>query len=65
MRTFSCFTSEPHSDVPTLSFVLAQTLERARELARRELFDTPGGVTIEIVENGRVVDILRRDPRLA
>jgi hypothetical protein len=64
MRTFSCFTSDPHSDVPTLSFVLAQTLDRARELARRELFDIPGSVAVEIMENGKVLEVLFREPAL-
>jgi hypothetical protein len=61
MRIFSCFTREAHTEVPVLSFILAQSLDRARELARRELMDTPAGLEIEIVENGRILDILRAE----
>lgn len=58
MRTFSCFTREAGSDVPTLSLILAQSLDRARELARRELMGTPGGIATEIVENGKLIEVL-------
>jgi hypothetical protein len=61
MRTFSCFTREAHSEVPVLSLILAQTLDRARELARRELSDTPGSVDIEILENGCLLEVLHAE----
>ena len=64
MRIFSCFAREERSDVPALSFILANSLERARELARRELMDTPGGVDIEIMENGRLLEVVRHEPRV-
>ena len=61
MRTFSCFARDAQSDAPALTLILAQSLERARVLARRELMEIRSGVAIEIVENGRTLDVLFAD----
>lgn len=58
MRTFACFISEARRETRTQSFVLAQSDERACELARRELLRTPDGVSAEVVEGGRLVAVL-------
>lgn len=55
MRTFSCFTFEAEDSVPTLSFIFAANLIRARELARRELMDARRPVSVELCENGRLL----------
>lgn len=60
MRTFSCFTRDSRHLTPTLSFVFARDDARARELARRELLDTPGGLMVQLVENGRTIAVLHR-----
>jgi hypothetical protein len=60
MRTFSCFVSDLRDGVPTLSFILAASENRARELARRELLDIRDSVAVEIVENGRTIAVIRR-----
>jgi hypothetical protein len=65
MRTFSCFTRDSRSDVPTFSLILAQSLERARELAARELMDTPGSIATEIVEDGQLLEVVCRSPALS
>ena len=57
MRVFSCFVRNEGSVVPTLSFVFARDLSRARELARRQMAETPGAVSAEICENGAVIAI--------
>ena len=55
VRTFACFTTEKGSSTPTLSFILAESEQRARELARRELMDALHPVSIEICEGGKVL----------
>lgn len=55
MRTFSCFTTEPGSAVPTLSFVIASDADRARELARRELRDCRAPARMEMYEDDELV----------
>jgi hypothetical protein len=55
MRTFACFTTERGSCTPTLSFILAETEQRARELARRELMDARQPLSIELCEGGKVL----------
>jgi hypothetical protein len=57
MRTFSCFTVDGCSPTPTQSYILADSEQRACELARREL----GGrsASIEIRENGRLLWVER------
>lgn len=60
MRTFSCFTRDSRHVTPTLAFVFAADDARARELARRELLDTPDSVQVQLVENGRTIAVLHR-----
>jgi hypothetical protein len=55
MRTFSCFVTERGHDTPTLSLILAASLERARELARRELRGARAPLSIELCEGNRVL----------
>jgi hypothetical protein len=54
MRTFSCFTFDKIRSVPTLTFILTSSLERARVIARRELIEE-GGVRVEICEGQQVL----------
>ena len=61
MRTFSCFIGDARRGTRTQSFVLAQSDERACELARRELLRTPDGVCVEVVEGGRVIAVLQSE----
>ena len=55
MRTFSCFTSDSRSSVPTLAFIFAEDEVRVRLLARRELLDTKHAVSVEICEGGKLL----------
>jgi hypothetical protein len=55
MRTFSCFTSDSQSSVPTQSFIYAEDLERARLLVCRELLAAPNAISIEIYEAGALL----------
>jgi hypothetical protein len=55
VRTFSCFVTDERSSTPTLSFILAATEQRARELARRELLDALRPVSVEIREGGKLL----------
>jgi hypothetical protein len=55
MRTFSCFITDEGSSTPTLSFILADTEQRARELARRELMDVRRPVSVELCEGGNLL----------
>jgi hypothetical protein len=55
MRTFSCFIHEQQSSVPGLTFIIAATLERAQELARRELLKAKGATAVEICEGAQLL----------
>jgi hypothetical protein len=55
MRTFSCFIFEKQTSVPGLTFIFAATLERARELARRELSKAKDAIAVEICEGGQLL----------
>lgn len=55
MRTFSCFITERGSSTPTLSLILADSEQRARALAHRELRDARHPITIEMCEGGRLL----------
>lgn len=55
MRTFSCVMTERNSATPTLSFILADTEERARELVRRELSRRHDAVSVELCEGAKVL----------
>lgn len=55
MRTFTCFTSEEGSSVPTLSFIIAQDERRARLLIRREFLGNHRGVSVDVYENDKLL----------
>ncbi len=55
MRTFSCFIFDKQSSVPGLTFIIAASLERARELAHRELLKTSNAVALEICEGAQLL----------
>jgi hypothetical protein len=55
MRTFSCFITDEGSSTPTLSLILADNEDRARELARRELADTRRPVSVEVCEGDKLL----------
>lgn len=55
MRHFTCFVYDEVRSVPSLSIIIAADLERARELARRELLSTREGVSVEICEDGKLI----------
>lgn len=59
MRTFTCVISDAGRGTRAETLVLAQSDERACELARRELLRTPDGVCAEVVEDGRVIAVLQ------
>ena len=54
MRTFSCFTVIKQHSVAELTFILTSSLERAQELAQRELL-RDGGISVEICEGQTVL----------
>ena len=56
MRFFSCFTRDARHETPTLWFIFAADLERARELAKRELRETRDAVAVDIcAPDGRLL----------
>lgn len=57
MRTFSCFIRDPRSSIPTLTFVFARDVGRARALARRQMAETRGALSVEICENGALIAV--------
>lgn len=57
MRVYSCFVRRGGSPVPSLSFVFARDEQRALELARRELAETPDALAVEICEEGRLLAV--------
>jgi uncharacterized Rmd1/YagE family protein len=61
MRTFSCFSSDSRHAVPELAFIMARDESRAQEVARRTLIENPEILTVEVMENGRTIGVLRRD----
>jgi hypothetical protein len=62
MRTFSCFVTDEGSSTPALSFIFADTEQRARELARRELMDVRRPVSVELCEGGKLLWTLVAEP---
>lgn len=55
MRTFTCFVTEAASPTPTLSFILAESDDRALELARRQLKAAIEPSYIELWEGSKLV----------
>jgi len=56
MQFFSCFTKDARHETPTLWFIFAADLDRARELAKRELMEDKGAIAVDICEaDGRLL----------
>lgn len=55
MHTYSCFTFDESQTVPGLLFVVTESLQRAREVARRELHADDNLVAIEIFEGNKLL----------
>jgi hypothetical protein len=55
MRTFSCFIFEAQTSVPSLTFIVAASLEGAQELARRELLRARDALAVEICEGAQLL----------
>ena len=55
MRTFSCFSFDINCSVPTLFFVFAANMARARVLVRREMLATTGAKSVEIFEDNKLL----------
>jgi hypothetical protein len=64
MRTFSCFTSIKGRVIAELTFIITASLERAKELARRELL-RDGGNSVEICEGQTLLCTIFADERQA
>jgi hypothetical protein len=50
MRTFSCFAFDNGQAVAGSMLIITESLQRARELARRELLKSRDAISIEISE---------------
>lgn len=57
MRIFSCVKFDNRCSVPTPFFVFAANEARARLLARRELLETKGAMSVEIFEDNKLLAI--------
>lgn len=55
MRTFSCFTTHPRSDILVLSFIFADNEARARILVRQELLNDREALSVDICEDGKLL----------
>lgn len=55
MRTFTCSIQEAGTPKPTLSLIMAETPERAVELARKEMMEAPRPLCMEVRENGKLL----------
>lgn len=55
MRTFTCLLRDSRYSVPTLSFLITTDVERARELAHRELLASAYHQSFELHEGERVL----------
>ena len=60
MRTFACYITDDRFSVPMLSFIIAADELRARELALRELMESPHHQRLEMLENGQPIYIRAR-----
>ena len=61
MRTFTFFLTDQRYSVPTVAFVTARDVERAGELARERLDESPHHLAIELFENDELVGRIDRD----
>ena len=55
MRAYSCFIKDRRYATPVLSFIFARDAGRARELACRELMESPHAVSFELCEDGHLI----------
>jgi hypothetical protein len=55
MRTFSLFIEDRRYGAPTLQLIMAADVDRARELALRELCASGEHLAVEVQEDGRTV----------
>jgi hypothetical protein len=55
VRTFVCVATEQGASRPTLTYIFAEDVQRACELARRELRDARRPISIELSEGGKVI----------
>ena len=55
LRIFSCFITDEGSSTPTLSLVLTENEDRARELAQRELADARHPVAVDVYEGDKLL----------
>ena len=63
MRTFACYITDDRFSVPMLSFIIAADEMRARQLALRELLESPHHQRIEMLEDGQPVYVRARKAR--
>jgi hypothetical protein len=62
VRTFSCLVLDEGSAAPTRSLILADSVERARVLAARELAKGRSPVSVELREGGKLLWAERSRP---
>lgn len=55
MRSFECLITDDRYSVPQLTWMVVSDVDRARELARRDLMQDQHHQAIELRENGRLV----------
>lgn len=55
MRTFSCFVFERDDPTPSLTYVITGSLQRAKEIVRREFLNRDATVSVEICEGARLL----------
>jgi len=55
LRTFTCFTSESGSSVPTLSIVLAENEDRVLRLVQRELMLNQLATSVDVYEDDKLL----------
>jgi hypothetical protein len=61
MRTFNLFIEDARYTVPTLAIVTVSDAQRAMELARKQLADSPHHLAVEVHEGDELVARLDRD----
>ena len=55
MHTFSCFSFRAGQVIPNLTFIVAEGLQRAREVARREILEGEDDLAVEIFEDNKLL----------
>jgi hypothetical protein len=61
MRTFHLFIRDERQPTPALDIVMVRDAERALELARKRLKESPHLVAVEVREGGGLVARIERD----